>query len=217
MAISASALPHSHADEHAAHDHEAELRKEHLMLDPKPRGEMNALVMDSMTSSSWKFWALAGLMALITAVGLFCAWGYSISEGLYTASVNRPMYWSYFLVHTVFWIGISHAGTFVSALLRVFKVEFRRPFTRAAELMTTFALAQAGIHIFAHMGRVWLAYWMFPIPTQRQLWVNFQSKAWRSRASRQPPRLRPFPRMASTCSTPTRAICTGSARKSFPT
>lgn len=175
MAISASTLPHAHAEEHHARDHEAELRREHLMLDPKPRGEMNALVMDSMTSSNWKFWLLAGLMALITAVGLFGAWGYSIAEGIYTATVNRPMYWGYFLVHTVFWIGISHAGTFVSALLRVFKVEFRRPFTRAAELMTTFALAQAGIHIFAHMGRVWLAYWMFPIPNQRQLWVNFQS------------------------------------------
>ncbi len=70
MAISASALPHAHADEHA-HDHEAELRKEHLMLDPKPRGEMNALVMDSMTSSSWKFWVVAGFMALVVAVGLF--------------------------------------------------------------------------------------------------------------------------------------------------
>jgi len=145
------------------------------MLDPRPRGEMNAMVMESMLTTSWKFWAIAALMALIVAVGLFGAWGYMISEGLYVATVNRPMYWSYFLVHTVFWIGISHAGTFVSALLRVFKAEFRRPFTRAAELMTTFGLVQAGIHIFAHMGRVWLTYWMFPFPNQRQLWTNFHS------------------------------------------
>ncbi|PWH12072.1 MAG: polysulfide reductase [Anaerolineae bacterium] len=175
MAISASALPHAHAEEHHAHDHEAELRREHLMLDPKPRGELNAMVMESMTSTSWKFWVVAGILAVIVAVALFGAWGYMISEGLYLSGKNRPGYWSLFLVHTVFWVGISHAGTFVSALLRVFKVEFRRPFTRAAELMTTFALAQAGIQIFAHMGRVWLAYWMFPIPNQRQLWVNFQS------------------------------------------
>jgi molybdopterin-containing oxidoreductase family membrane subunit len=98
-----------------------------------------------------------------------------IVEGLGVAGVNRPAYWGVFLVNTVFWIGISHAGTFVSALLRVFKAEFRRPFTRAAELMTTFGLIQAGLSIFMHMGRVWLSYWMFPYPNQRQLWPNFSS------------------------------------------
>jgi molybdopterin-containing oxidoreductase family membrane subunit len=91
------------------------------------------------------------------------------------AGVNRPSYWGIFLVNTVFWIGISHAGTFVSALLRVFKAEFRRPFTRAAELMTSLGLVQAGISIFLHMGRVWLSYWLFPYPNQRGLWPNFHS------------------------------------------
>jgi Ni/Fe-hydrogenase subunit HybB-like protein len=67
-----------------------------------------------------------------------------ILEGVGIAGVNRPVYWGIFLVNTVFWIGISHAGTFISAILRVFKAEFRRPFTRAAELMTTFGLVQAG-------------------------------------------------------------------------
>jgi len=88
-----------------------------------------------------------------------------IAEGLGVAGVNRPEYWGLFLVNTVFWIGISHAGTFVSALLRVVKAEFRRPFTRAAELMTTFGLVQAGLSIFMHLGRVWLVYWMIPYPT----------------------------------------------------
>ena len=87
----------------------------------------------------------------------------------------RPSYWGIFLVNTVFWIGISHAGTFISAILRVMKAEFRRPFTRAAELMTTFGLIQAGASIFMHLGRVWLAYWLFPIPNERQLWPNFHS------------------------------------------
>ncbi|MEJ5225821.1 MAG: NrfD/PsrC family molybdoenzyme membrane anchor subunit, partial [Anaerolineales bacterium] len=151
------------------------LRKEHLMLDPKPRGEMNAMVMESMTTTSWKFWVVFIFLGLVVLVALFGAWGWMISEGLGLTGKNRPGYWSLFLVHTVFWVGISHAGTFVSALLRVFRAEFRRPFTRAAELMTTFGLAQAGIQIFAHMGRVWLAYWMFPFPNQRGLWTNFQS------------------------------------------
>jgi molybdopterin-containing oxidoreductase family membrane subunit len=102
-------------------------------------------------------------------------WGHLIANGLGVAGVMRPSYWGIFLVNTVFWIGISHAGTFISAILRVMKAEFRRPITRAAELMTTFGLIQAGASIFMHMGRVWLSYWMLPIPNARQLWPNFHS------------------------------------------
>ena len=89
--------------------------------------------------------------------------------------MTRPDYWGVFLVNTVFWIGISHAGTFISAILRVMKIEGRRPFTRAAELMTTFGLVQAGASIFMHLGRVWLGAWLFPFPNERQLWPDFHS------------------------------------------
>lgn len=157
------------------HSHEEHLREQHLMLDPRPRGEMNAMVMEAMHTTSWKFWVVTVILGAIVLVGLFGSWGYMIAEGLGVAGVNRPSYWGIFLVNTVFWIGISHAGTFISAILRVFKAEFRRPFTRAAELMTTFGLVQAGFSIFMHMGRVWLAYWLFPYPNQRQLWPNFHS------------------------------------------
>jgi len=153
--------------------------RQHLMLDPRPRGEMNAMVMESMHTTSWKFWVVAAILSLIVMVCLLGVWGYLIAEGLGVAGVNRPSYWGIFLVNTVFWIGISHAGTFVSALLRVFKAEFRRPFTRAAELMTTFGLVQAGLSIFMHMGRVWVTYWLVPYPNERGLWPNFHSPlAW---------------------------------------
>lgn len=158
-----------------AHSEEAHLREQHLMLDPRPRGEMNAMVMEAMHHTTWKFWAVAAFLGVIVLFGLFGSWGYMIAEGLGVAGVNRPAFWGIFLVNTVFWIGISHAGTFISAILRVFKSEFRRPFTRAAELMTTFGLVQAGFSIFMHMGRVWLSYWLFPYPNQRQLWPNFHS------------------------------------------
>jgi molybdopterin-containing oxidoreductase family membrane subunit len=148
---------------------------EHLMFDPLPRGVMNDMVMESMQTTSWKFWVVAGFLGIIVLVCLFGAWGYLINEGMGAAGVNRPAYWGIFLVNTVFWIGISHAGTFVSALLRVFKAEFRRPFTRAAELMTTFGLVQAGLSIFMHMGRVWLFYFLAPYPNARGLWPNFHS------------------------------------------
>ncbi|MBM3150690.1 MAG: polysulfide reductase [Chloroflexi bacterium] len=156
--------------------HELErLRQEHLMLDPRPRGEMNALVMEAMHTTSWKFKMVFALLSVVVAVCLFGVWGYLIAEGMGAAGLTDPVYWGIFLVNTVFWIGISHAGTFVSALLRVFKAEYRRPFTRAAELMTTFGLVQAALSVFMHMGRVWLSYWLFPYPNERGLWPNFHS------------------------------------------
>ena len=146
-----------------------------LMLDPKPRGEMNAMVMEAMHTTPLRFWVAVAILGAIVAVCLVGMWGYLIKEGLGVAGVNRPVYWGIFLANTVFWIGISHAGTFVSALLRVFKAEYRRPFTRAAELMTTFGLVQAGISILMHMGRVWRFYWMVPYPNERMLWPNYRS------------------------------------------
>lgn len=170
MAVTAKSLPNPQAHEAEAHAH-----RESLMFDPRPRGVMNAWVMEAMHEASWKFWAVVAFLTLIVLVFLVGAWGWMIAEGLGLAGVNRPSFWGIFLVNTVFWIGISHAGTFISAILRVLKAEFRRPFTRAAELMTAFGLVQAGLSIFMHMGRVWLSYWLIPYPNQRQLWPNFHS------------------------------------------
>jgi Ni/Fe-hydrogenase subunit HybB-like protein len=148
---------------------------EHLMLDPRPRGEMNAMVMESMHATSKKFWGVIIFLVLTVLFALVGVWGYMIAEGMGITGLTRPEYWGIFIVDMVFWIGISHAGTFISALLRVMKYEIRRPFTRAAELMTTFGLIQAAICIFLHLGRVWLAYWLVPYPNGRALWPNFHS------------------------------------------
>jgi molybdopterin-containing oxidoreductase family membrane subunit len=136
---------------------------------------MNSMILDSMHSTTWVYWVVTGVLAVIVATCLFAAWYYLIMQGLGVAGVNRPVYWGIFLVEVVFWIGISHAGTFISAILRVLKIESRRPFTRAAELMTTFGLVQAGISVFLHMGRVWLSYWLIPYPNERGLWPDFHS------------------------------------------
>ncbi len=149
--------------------------REHLMHDPLPRGEMNRMVLESMHTTTWKYWGLTIFLTLIVLTCLVYAWYDLIMEGLGVAGVNRPVYWGIFLSNVVFWIGISHAGTFISAILRVLKIETRRPFTRAAELMTTFGLVQAGFSVFMHMGRVWLAYWLFPIPNERTIWPDFHS------------------------------------------
>lgn len=156
-------------------EHAEENPNEHLMFDPRPREEMNQMVMDSMTHTSKKYWAWLIGLGLGVVVLLFGGWGYMISTGMWVTGLHRPIYWGVFIVTFVFWIGISHAGTFVSAILRVFKAEFRRPFTRAAELMTTFGLAAGALYPLIHLGRVWVFFYLIPYPNARWLWPNFRS------------------------------------------
>lgn len=154
---------------------EQEVRKEHLMHDPIPADEMNSKVMEAMLTADLSYKVVVGVLGLLVAVCLFGAWIYMGANGMGVAGIRRPNYWGIFITNFVFWIGISHAGTFVSAILRVFNAEFRRPFTRAAELMTTFGLAAAGLYPLIHLGRPWRFYWMVPYPNQRWMWPNFQS------------------------------------------
>jgi len=149
--------------------------RQHLMLDPRPREEMNDMVMEAMTTITPGFKIAAVVLGLGAAILLFGTWIYLALTGMGITGDRRPVYWGIFIVTFVFWIGISHAGTFVSAILRVFKAEFRRPFTRASELMTTFGLASGAIFPLIDLGRVWVFYWMVPYPNQRGLWPNFRS------------------------------------------
>jgi len=113
-------------------------------------------------------------LSVLVLWGLF-AWGYLIYWGMGTAGINRPVYWGLFIATFVFWVGISHAGTMISAVLRLLKADWRRPITRGAEAMTAFALMMAGLFPFIHLGRVWKFYWMVPYPNNRFMWPNFQS------------------------------------------
>jgi Ni/Fe-hydrogenase subunit HybB-like protein len=149
--------------------------RQHLLLDPRPRAEMNRMVMEAMTTTTRSFWVVVTILAFLVFVCLFGAWLYMTLTGMGVAGIRRPTYWGMFITNFVFWIGISHSGTFVSAILRVFKAEFRRPITRAAELMTAFGLAAAGLYPLIHLGRVWVAYWIIPYPNARWLWPNFRS------------------------------------------
>src|SRR5512139_3532468 len=124
--------------------------KKRLMLDPLPQDEQNRIMLEPMMKSGPGFCLLVVILGAIVLGCLFGAWGYFVRWGVGTAGVRRPVYWGMFIATFVFWIGISHAGTFISALLRVMNAEFRRPITRAAELMTAFGLIQAGASIFMH-------------------------------------------------------------------
>lgn len=117
------------------------------------------------------------LLAALSTVGLwgaFC-WGFQLYHGIGVAGIRRPVFWGFYLVNFVFWIGISHAGTLISAILRLTEAGWRKPITRAAEAITVFALMIGGMFPIVHLGRAWLFYWLFPYPNSRLLWPNFRS------------------------------------------
>jgi len=117
------------------------------------------------------------LVALCTGVAGFGAYAFSLvfREGLHWTGLMRPVGWGNLICNFVFWVGIAHCGTLVSAILYLFRARFRTAVYRVAEMMTVFAVMTAGLFPIMHLGRPWLAYWLFPYPNQRGLWVNFRS------------------------------------------
>jgi len=99
-----------------------------------------------------------------------------VSTGMGLLGVNHPVGWGTMIITFVFWIGIGHAGTLISAVLFLFRQKWRTSVARTAEAMTVFAVMTAGLFPLMHTGRPWLDFWLFPYPNQRgPLWVNFRS------------------------------------------
>ncbi len=101
--------------------------------------------------------------------------GYSIATGVGVWGNNIPVAWGFPIINLVFWIGIGHAGTLISAILLLFRARWRNAISRFAEAMTIFAVMCAGIFPLIHVGRPWLAFWLAPYPNQRGIWPNFRS------------------------------------------
>ncbi len=101
--------------------------------------------------------------------------GYQVSTGIGTWGLNKTVGWSWDITNFVFWVGIGHAGTLISAILLLFRQKWRTSINRAAEAMTIIAVLCAAIYPIIHMGRPWLAYWVFPYPNTRDIWLNFRS------------------------------------------
>jgi molybdopterin-containing oxidoreductase family membrane subunit len=121
----------------------------------------------------WYAGFVTALSALLLGV---CAVGYQIGTGIGTWGLNRTVGWGFDITNFVFWVGIGHAGTLISAVLLLFRQKWRTSINRSAEAMTIFAVICAGLYPVIHMGRPWLAYWVFPYPNSRgPLWVNFRS------------------------------------------
>ena len=121
------------------------------------------------------WWWAFGAAALLLAAGVLSV-GYQVATGIGTWGLNRTVGWGFDITNFVFWVGIGHAGTLISAVLLLFRQKWRTSINRSAEAMTIFAVICAGIFPLIHMGRPWLAFWVFPYPNARgPLWVNFRS------------------------------------------
>ncbi len=120
----------------------------------------------------WIVFSIA-LAAFLWGVGSII---YTISTGIGTWGLNKTVNWAWDITNFVWWVGIGHAGTLISAVLLLFRQKWRMAINRSAEAMTIFSVIQAGLFPIIHMGRPWLAYWVLPIPNQfGSLWVNFNS------------------------------------------
>jgi len=120
-------------------------------------------------------WLVLFTFALTLLCVLVASLGYLVGKGTGVWGLNSTVGWAWDITGFVFWIGIGHAGTLISAILFLFRQKWRTSINRAAEAMTVFAVMAAGIYPLFHVGRVWFAYWLFPIPNQMALWPNFKS------------------------------------------
>lgn len=123
-----------------------------------------------------KSWIIGFIISVVLAgVFVFCV-GWTIWFGIGSWNLNRTVGWGWDITNFVWWIGIGHAGTLISAILLIFRQKWRTGVNRAAEAMTIFAVICAGQFPIIHMGRVWLAPFIFPYPNTRgPLWPNFNS------------------------------------------
>ncbi|MEC8278156.1 MAG: NrfD/PsrC family molybdoenzyme membrane anchor subunit, partial [Myxococcota bacterium] len=137
-------------------------------------GKVTADILKPMFNMSAGYLGLLGISVATLLYGGYC-WYYQLTHGLGAAGYQPPVFWGVYITTFVFWIGIGHAGTLISAVLFLFRSKWRTGVYRASEAMTIFAVMTAGLFPAIHVGRAWNAYWLFPYPNQRQLWQNFKS------------------------------------------
>lgn len=120
-------------------------------------------------------WYIAITISASLTLMLFGMVVYLIATGVGVWGNTNPVFWGWDIVNFVFWVGIAHAGTLISAILFLLRQKWRTSVNRAAEAMTLFAVCCAGMYPAIHVGRIWVAYWLFPVPNQMQMWPNFRS------------------------------------------
>ena len=120
-------------------------------------------------------WYIGFAISLGGTLMMWSMLAYLVLTGIGVWGNNQPVGWAWDITNFVFWIGIGHAGTLISAILFLFRQKWRTSINRAAEAMTLFAVACAGLYPAFHVGRIWFAYWLFPLPYNQGMWPNFRS------------------------------------------
>jgi Ni/Fe-hydrogenase subunit HybB-like protein len=143
-------------------------------MNPETDNKLAADLLRPVTETSRRFYFAAAVLSALVLCGVG-AWGYQLYYGFGVTGYRWPVYWALHETNFVFWIGISHAGTLISAILRIVNADWRRPVTRCAEVITAFALMIGAMFPLIHLGRPWLAWWLIPYPSERGLWPNFRS------------------------------------------
>ncbi|HLV64187.1 MAG TPA: NrfD/PsrC family molybdoenzyme membrane anchor subunit [Polyangiaceae bacterium] len=134
---------------------------------------------DRLLSGSWTYrgngWKLAFSLTFAGTLVLFTAITYTVWTGIGVWGNNVPVAWAFGIINFVWWIGIGHAGTFISAVLHLFEQRWRASINRFAEAMTLFAVIQAALFPLLHLGRPWFGYWLFPYPSTTATWPQVKS------------------------------------------
>lgn len=156
--------------------HKESAIREPLILGHKTYHDITEDVCRSIEGKAPKAWyVLFGIALLLGLYGVGCIL-YLLGTGIGTWGLNKTVQWAWDITNFVWWVGIGHAGTLISAVLLLFRQKWRMAINRAAEAMTIFAVFMAGLFPLIHMGRLWVGYWVMPIPNQfGSLWVNFNS------------------------------------------
>jgi molybdopterin-containing oxidoreductase family membrane subunit len=149
--------------------------RETLIKGDKSYSQVTRDVLSPMAGKPSKYWYLGITISGIAA--LFGAWAtyMTVFHGIGTWGLNKTIGWAWDITNFVWWVGIGHAGTFISAILLLFRQKWRTSINRSAEAMTLIAIACAGFCPLIHMGRLLLGFFIFPYPNTRELWVNFNS------------------------------------------
>jgi Ni/Fe-hydrogenase subunit HybB-like protein len=122
-----------------------------------------------------KWWIIGFLISFALVMLLMVSVTYLLVAGVGIWGIQIPVAWGFAIINFVWWIGIGHAGTLISAILLLLRQQWRTSINRFAEAMTLFAVSCAGLFPLIHMGRPWLGYWLFPYPDTMKMWPNFRS------------------------------------------
>ncbi|MBK6292287.1 MAG: polysulfide reductase NrfD [Ignavibacteria bacterium] len=163
---------------HVSSHNEEPVRETLVLGNPSVRDVTSRIASIVESKITLKYLATLAVTGGMAAWGLFALY-YTFATGIGAWGLNNPIGWGWDITNFVFWIGIGHAGTLISAILFLFRQKWRTAINRSAEAMTIFAVICALTMVLSHTGRPWLFYWLLPYPNQMNMWVNFRSPlAW---------------------------------------